>query len=281
MDTKHPRLTFSQRNGLEPLPPQLKLGEVSNDMRRLAEHYIISAVSNETTEDRYGDIYFTQKGKNFAREFSVFFEKKRTNERILDCKEFLNNLSYCCQGLSYGKFFDLIEFFIAKKAFFPGLYPNLVKLFIETGSAYRITDEQVHAVGTGELAKAVERALEETEKHDVAAREHLIKSGKALAKSDWANSVRESIHAVESIARVLAPNTNGLGDALKRLEKNSYIHGALKKAFLELYGYTSDEQGVRHALVFEKEANVDEADALFMLGACASFVSYVLMKKGD
>jgi hypothetical protein len=42
--------------------------------------------------------------------------------------------------------------------------------------------------------------------------------------------------------------------------------------------YTSDEEGVRHALVFGDEAQVDEADALFMLGACASFVSYLLAR---
>jgi hypothetical protein len=35
---------------------------------------------------------------------------------------------------------------------------------------------------------------------------------------------------------------------------------------------------VRHALVFGDEAQVDEADALFMLGACASFVSYLLTR---
>jgi hypothetical protein len=45
-----------------------------------------------------------------------------------------------------------------------------------------------------------------------------------------------------------------------------------------LYGYSSDEEGVRHALVFKEEAQVDEADALFMLGACASFVSYLLAR---
>jgi hypothetical protein len=45
-----------------------------------------------------------------------------------------------------------------------------------------------------------------------------------------------------------------------------------------LYAYTSDEKGIRHALLDDSTAKVDEADAMFMLGACAAFVSYLLNK---
>jgi hypothetical protein len=92
--------------------------------------------------------------------------------------------------------------------------------------------------------------------------------------------VRNSIHAVESIAVRLAPDSTTLGPALADLESKGHLHGALKAAFAKLYGYTSDEKGVRHALVYGDEANVDEADALFMLGACASFVSFLLVRGG-
>ena len=90
--------------------------------------------------------------------------------------------------------------------------------------------------------------------------------------------MRESIHAVEAMAVRLAPGTDTLGVALKVLEQRGHLHGGLKAAFGSLYGYSSDEEGVRHALVFGNEAKVDEADALFMLGACASFVSYLLAR---
>ena len=111
-----------------------------------------------------------------------------------------------------------------------------------------------------------------------AARTHLINSGAALKSGNWSGSIRESIHAVESVARLLEPAGKTLGGALKKLESNGHLHTALKDAFLKLYGYTNGEHGVRHALVFEDKANVDEADALFMLGACASFVSYLLAR---
>ena len=42
--------------------------------------------------------------------------------------------------------------------------------------------------------------------------------------------------------------------------------------------YTNDEKGIRHALLDDGTAKVDEADALFTLGACAAFVSYLINK---
>jgi hypothetical protein len=52
----------------------------------------------------------------------------------------------------------------------------------------------------------------------------------------------------------------------------------MKAGFTALYGYTSNEQGIRHAHLNEPTASPDEADALFMIGACAAFVSYLINK---
>ena len=43
-------------------------------------------------------------------------------------------------------------------------------------------------------------------------------------------------------------------------------------------GYTSDEQGFRHLLLNKAEDNVTIDEAVFMLGACASFASYLWRK---
>ena len=51
-----------------------------------------------------------------------------------------------------------------------------------------------------------------------------------------------------------------------------------KEALLKLYGYTSNEEGIRHSLIDEGQANVGMDEAIFMLGACASFSSYLLRK---
>jgi hypothetical protein len=109
------------------------------------------------------------------------------------------------------------------------------------------------------------------------ARSHLRSSGSLITDGKYAASVRESVHSVESVARTLAPSGQ-LSDALAQLEKSQIIHAALKKGFGAIYGYTSGEKGIRHPLLDDPQANVDESDAFFMIGACAAFVSYMINK---
>ena len=68
-----------------------------------------------------------------------------------------------------------------------------------------------------------------------------------------------------------------LSDAVKRLEDGGLtLHPAFKEALSKLYGYTSDAEGIRHAL--HDEPNLDHADAVFMLVMCSGFMSYLLAK---
>jgi hypothetical protein len=91
-------------------------------------------------------------------------------------------------------------------------------------------------------------------------------------------AIREAVHAVESVARVLTGNPKAtISDALGVLKKEERIHPALEAAFQKLYAYTSDEHGLRHALNKE-EADVDEPDAMYMVGSCAAFVTYLIGK---
>jgi hypothetical protein len=66
-------------------------------------------------------------------------------------------------------------------------------------------------------------------------------------KPDARNSIKESISAVESTTKVIAQTPKAtLEDALKVLDKQGDLHPCLKAAFSKLYGYTSDEGGIRH-----------------------------------
>ena len=108
---------------------------------------------------------------------------------------------------------------------------------------------------------------------------HLRSASECINARDWAGSVRESIHADESVARQLDPEASRtLGPALKALEKHGSLHPALEDAFSKLYGYASDEQGIRHALLERADHNVGMDEAVFMLSACASFASYLWRK---
>jgi hypothetical protein len=94
---------------------------------------------------------------------------------------------------------------------------------------------------------------------------------------DYRNSIKESISAVEAAVRIISGDTNAtLGDALKVMDASKPIHGAFKQALLKLYGYTSDEGGIRHSLL--ESTNIDESDARFMLITCSAFVNYFISR---
>jgi hypothetical protein len=147
----------------------------------------------------------------------------------------------------------------------------------EARIAYPVLDRTIFPVGSETELGAIKRTFADLARTEFdGGRSHLRKAGEELTAGRYADSVRESIHAVESVARVLEPSANLLSTALRKLEKSAYIHPAMKDGFDKLYAYTNDEQGVRHARL--DASKVDETDALFMIGACAAFVSYMINK---
>ena len=92
---------------------------------------------------------------------------------------------------------------------------------------------------------------------------------------DYRNSIKESISAVESLlVKTASADNSTFGQLLNRLENERGLHPALKAAFGSLYGYTSDESGVRHALT-EDGRTVDFHEAKFMLVVCSAFVNFI------
>lgn len=92
---------------------------------------------------------------------------------------------------------------------------------------------------------------------------------------DFRNSIKESISAVEAAARAVTGNEKAtLGDALKELEKTKKIHPALRDGFLKIYGYSSDADGIRHAM--SELPNINESDARFMLVSCSAFSAFLV-----
>jgi len=97
---------------------------------------------------------------------------------------------------------------------------------------------------------------------------------------DYENSIKESISAVEAMCCIITGLTGSkatLGAAIKKLKDNGvHIHGAMENAFSSLYGYTSDESGIRHGGIDFKNAPAE--DAKYMLISCSAFVNYLMEK---
>ena len=181
---------------------------------------------------------------------------------------------------SWFEVYDFIEFVAYN---YPDEYVN--KLFMRfcnvilerEVSAYRFVSGQITEITSDQEIEAVEAAIAQAPK---AASTHL---GRALGLlsdrkfPDYRNSIKESISAVEALCRLIVGQPKAtLGQAIGRVKDKVPIHPALEKAFDSLYGYTSNEQGIRHSLL--EEPALDFEDAKFMLVSCAAFANYLLAK---
>lgn len=93
---------------------------------------------------------------------------------------------------------------------------------------------------------------------------------------DYRNSIKESISAIESLAGIVLGQKGTLGDLIKKLKAEIGLHPALQNAFSSLYGYTSDADGVRHAIMESKDIGFE--DAKFFLVVCSAFANFVTAK---
>ena len=288
-------LTFSQRYGYEPLPEPMRLGHLSNDLRRkvydaichflkhmIPEHYDLMKEISQTDKDWITcvlakiqkipetDIYVDY------REVSNLFKPtilKGEFHQVLSCLEIIFNESHI-----HGQY-------ITPSTKIISLRKEITLLFDQYNAAYWLNISQppywFFPRTSKEEGEAVQQAIEIIHQGGMnGAVTHLRKAAKFINTGDHSDSIRESMNTVESIARTIDPaSSKTLAPALKSLENKGLLkHTALKEAFIKLYGYTSDEQGIRHPLLDQNLADVGLDEALFMFGACASFAAYLTRK---
>jgi len=147
-------------------------------------------------------------------------------------------------------------------------------------SAYRIINNEITPITSEQEIQSIEDALVNTNPYS-GVQQHLNQALKLMSdrqNPDYRNSIKESISAVESICKIVTNDEKTtLGKALKIVEDKFGLHPALKGSLSQLYGYTSDADGIRHAML--EESNLSYIDAKFMLVACTNFINYLIEKK--
>jgi AbiJ N-terminal domain 4 len=148
-------------------------------------------------------------------------------------------------------------------------------------SGYRFVAGELSPISAGAEIDAIDSAVATAKSSGLSgAHTHLQTALHLLGRRpnpDYRNSVKESISAVESVAKQLGGSSaQGLAGALNELNKQVPIHPALRAAFVKLYGYTSDAEGIRHAILDEPDVGFDEAK--YMVVACSAFVYYLATK---
>jgi hypothetical protein len=271
--------SFSERKGLKKVRTEMQVNSIDGALRtrlwNVLDYFYwknrIRYSNDIEVDDR---IYFTRLWHNYFKNpvDTLTFEWHSDLMKVRD-------YFFQCE---WNEVYDIIEFTA-------NAYPNestnenfmktCNEVLREEVSGYRFVNGRIAQITSEEEISEIEEALEIPLK---SARTHIENALKLLSdrkSPDYRNSIKESISAVEAMCRLIANDEKAtLGKALDMIETKSGLHGALKRAFDSLYGYTSSAEGIRHSLGLTEEPSLSFEDAKFMLVSCSAFVNYLVAK---
>jgi len=183
----------------------------------------------------------------------------------------------------FNEAYDFVEFMADRSvgSSRDGLIQVCNEIFTRERSAFRfagpilvrVTDENQRI----EIASSIEQ------NKSVAVASHIARAAQLYSQQpnpDYRNSIKEAISAVEAaVAFLTGDKPSGVAKPLRGVIEQYVIHPALRDGFEKLYAYTSDAEGIRHALL--DDSKLTQADARYMLVSCSAFANYLLAKKSE
>ena len=278
-DTSAEHLTFSQRYGYEPLPEPMRLEHISDNLRREIWNAVREFLHRNARRPHFSDT-----AKRFIERVLGTFLKRSEDEIPTGYDTAMTSFKNHLSQARFNEFLDLVQTMINDEAASEDFVNRIAESF-ERHAAYRLDTShrpfQVSPRSSREQGEATQQAIKTLRESGMeGASTHLRQAAEHINSQRFADSVKDSIHAVESVACLIDQKKNAtLGKALDSLERAKLLkHPELKEAFKKLYSYTSNEQGIRHALLDQDSPDVGLDEAVFMFGTCASFAAYLVNK---
>ena len=270
-------MLFSHRKGYKPVSNVIQRDEVSEELRNTLWNILdlfvwqkknflsTSHMSQRTGMDAYSTILW------------LHYFKKPIDSRASSSYENLKVIRKYFFTCEWYEVYDFVEFTLSyvKDDQLTEIVNNVLEQELY---AYRYIDNIFTDITDEQEIKMLQEALNDKDFPRVT--KHLRRALELLSdreKPDYRNSIKESISAVESLAKIITGKPKAtLGQALNVLERKGGFHPALLDAFSRLYGYTSDEGGIRHSML--EDPNITASDAKFFLMSCTSFINYLKSK---
>lgn len=279
-------LTFSQLYGYQPLPEPMRREEISDDLRREIWNAVRATLIEKRQFGYYDDDYsFCVSESKFIERVLGRFLKRAENKIPTDYAKVMSYFQHVVTKSRFDRLLDLIEIMIDERYEAHEFVGRIKNSFEKNAAAYWLDTSlrpyRFVPCASKEQGEATRQAIETIREGGMdGASEHLRKAAERINAREYGDSIRESVHAVESVARRIAPGKRrSLASALDSLENVGLLkHPKLKEAFKKLYDYASDEPGVRHARLKKGAPQVGQGEAMFMFGACASFAAYLTDK---
>jgi len=256
-------MRFSERKGYKEISKIIQTNDIGMDLRIALWNIFYT---NATP-------YFSNV-KDFKKIYWASYEKKTLDSLPANLTNRIKDIFLS------GKWYEIYDFleFALNYHELKRVAPSVNEALEKGLAAYRFINCVIVDITDKQEIEMLENALTDEVFPNVKA--HLQRALELLSdrkSPDYRNSIKETISAVESIAKEISQKPKAeLGEALKEIEKKGKLHGAMKSAFLNLYGYTSDANGIRHAMMDEPNLTAD--DAKFFLLVCTSFINYLKTK---
>ena len=279
-------MRFSDRVGATKPPTTIQVGSVNDELRNSIWNFYLSVFDDSYNPNDPG---LTAEHRNWAkltRSIAEDVAKIPFDKIDRDEKAWTRHQHFDSQ---WHDMYNLLQHVVLNCYGIPERSPQTLDALVSRANAILEREMSGYRFIQGELApitnkteiSAIENAISKAEEAGFEGiSTHLQASLQMLSlkpEPDYRNSIKESISAVESAAKCLAGDkAGGLDQALAKLKSRCQIHPALEQGFLKLYGYTSDEGGIRHALMDAPAVGFDEAK--FMLVSCSAFAHYLICK---
>lgn len=270
--------TFSQRMGLKPIK-EFQSNEMNKELRISIWNLIYNFFYDNVYEKDF-QLYKDIQDYIWRHYFVLPTDE---NPMKMFTNEYLKSHILKCGWNEVYDLLQLIAFYLNTKEnnYYFDVYSTYLNAVLEREkAAYRLIGDEITSLTDKQEIKEIEEVLEKSKGRFKNVYEHMTSALHLMSdreKPDYRNSIKESISAVEAISRLICDDPKPtLNKALIKLCDIIDLHGALKDGFIKLYGYTSDDNGIRHALM--DEDNLEYEDAKYMLVSCTSFINYLIVK---
>jgi hypothetical protein len=272
-------MKFSERQGLRTAKETVQLESMDKDLRNglwnsFQLHYLERVNSQYIRTSRYDD-FFRDLWLNFFKYPLDTLDNHYNNTRS-EIREWFF-------GWHWFEVYDFIEYVASVECHTDeDDFIDTCNIILERElSAYRFIDGIISPITNEHEINEIDEAIQTAKDNNLrGVREHLETALLKMSdrtNPDYRNSIKESISAVEAIAKKISNGSkDSLGGALDKIRGKIKLHPSLEQGFKKIYGYTSDEGGIRHSM--SDESNCDLEDAKYMLIASSAFVNYLITK---
>jgi hypothetical protein len=263
-----PPLTFRQRLGLKPVRSILQVDSIDEPLKNALWDWVMSLIGDNSDSA----------AKLRVRFWTNFLRRSRDTLPQYGYQT-LAAIRAWFFAVPWYDVYEAIEFFLKGHGGGNTATAVLNHILARDMAGYRVIDQKITPIIDQDEIDAVQTAATSGPS---GAKLHLSTAIRLMSARDkppdYRNSVKESILAVEAAARDFTGDDKAtLPDAIRIMKAKRALHPAQEQAMAKMYAYTSDEGGIRHALVDER--NVDLADAKYMLVICAAFINLLTMRK--